>query len=79
VLIAVYGAIPLLLSAGLPPTVAVGAVVSAPLAALQFLRLGGGGWAQARDWEALTSRGVALVAVTAAGELAGFAAMVVGG
>jgi len=45
---------------------------------VQFVRLGGRGWANPAGWDGLTSRAVALVAVTAAGELAGFAALVLG-
>jgi 1,4-dihydroxy-2-naphthoate octaprenyltransferase len=73
ILVVVYGSIPLLVRAGMPPLVAIGAIVGGPLAALQFVRVGAGEWAHARGWDALTARGVALVAVTAAGELAGFA------
>lgn len=76
VLIAVYGSIPLLLRAGLPPAAgALGAALSLPLAIVQFRRLGGGGWADPRGWEAVAFRGVGLVATTAAGQLIGFAAI----
>lgn len=78
-LIVVYGSVPLLLRAGLPAPVAVGALASAPLAAWQFVRLGRGGWSRADQWEGLAERGVALVALTAAGELAGFVVVLLSG
>jgi 1,4-dihydroxy-2-naphthoate polyprenyltransferase len=80
VLIAVYGSIPLLLRAGLPPVAgALGAALSLPVAIVQFRRLGGGGWADPRRWEGVAFRGVGLVATTAAGQLIGFAAMAMRG
>ena len=72
VLVATYGVIPVLLVAGLPSVAGLGAALMAPLAAWQFFRLGAGAAADARAWEALAFRAVALLVGTSAAELAAF-------
>ncbi|HEY4186295.1 MAG TPA: prenyltransferase [Polyangia bacterium] len=71
-LVLTYGGIPLLIVAGLPPIAALGAASLAPLAAWQFGVLGGGGGGDARRWEGLAFRAVAMLVVTSAAELAAF-------
>jgi 1,4-dihydroxy-2-naphthoate octaprenyltransferase len=72
VLIGVYGAIPVLVLAGLPPLAGLGLALSAPLGAWQFWRLGRGDFRDPARWEALVLRGVAMLIVSSAGELAAF-------
>jgi 1,4-dihydroxy-2-naphthoate octaprenyltransferase len=72
VLVAAYGAIPLLLAAGLPSLVAAGAAVMLPIAAWQFHSLGAGAGADPRAWGPLAFRAVALLVGTAAAELGAF-------
>jgi len=73
VLVAIYGAIPLLLRAGLPPLGALAAASLVPLAAWQWRALGAGAWQQPRRWEGLAFRAVATLIGTTAAELAAFA------
>jgi len=72
VLVACYGAIPLLMRAGLPPLGALGAAALLPLAAWQWRALGAGAWQQPRRWEGLAFRAVATLIGTTAAELAAF-------
>jgi 1,4-dihydroxy-2-naphthoate octaprenyltransferase len=70
ILVAVYGALPLLAMLGAPPMVVWGAALPAPIAFWQFRRLGGGAGRRPAQWEGLALRGVALLVGTAACELA---------
>jgi 1,4-dihydroxy-2-naphthoate octaprenyltransferase len=78
VLVTVYGSIPLLIMAGLPPSVGLAVAAPGPIAAWQFLRLGAGAWGDARQWESLAFRAVGLLVATAAAELAAFVLLVAG-
>jgi len=71
-LVAIYGAIPLLLGAGLPWEGALGAAVMFPVAAWQWRALAAGAWRDPGRWEALAFRAVATLIGTTAAELAGF-------
>jgi len=71
-LVAIYGAIPLLLIGGLPGRAAVAAASLGPLAAWQFWVLGRGAWGEARRWEGMAFRAVAMLIGTTAAELAAF-------
>jgi 1,4-dihydroxy-2-naphthoate octaprenyltransferase len=72
VLIAVYGAVPILVIAGLPPAAALALALPAPIAAWQFSRLGRGIWADPRGWVSLAFSAVALLVASAAAELVAF-------
>jgi len=71
-LVATYGAIPLLLAAGLPWQGALGAALMFPLAAWQWWALGAGAWREPGRWEGLAFRAVATLIGTTAAELAAF-------
>ena len=71
-LVAIYGAIPLLFGAGLPGYGALGAALMFPVAAWQWRALGAGAWREPRCWEGLAFRAVAMLVGTTAAELAGF-------
>jgi 1,4-dihydroxy-2-naphthoate octaprenyltransferase len=71
-LVAIYGAIPVLTLVALPPSAGLAAAVMVPIAAWQFHRLGAGAWSDARAWEAMAFRAVAMVTGTAVAELAAF-------
>jgi 4-hydroxybenzoate polyprenyltransferase len=72
-LVVIYGSLPLLARGPLPTVAAAGAAVGLPIAAWQFWRLGKGAWADPRHWESLAFWSVALLVITAAGELVAFA------
>jgi 1,4-dihydroxy-2-naphthoate octaprenyltransferase len=72
-LVAIYGAIPLLLGAGLPGLGALGAALMLPVAAWQWWALGTGAWREPQRWEGLAFRAVATLVGTTAAELAAFA------
>ena len=71
-LVAIYGAIPLLMRAGLPPPAALGAALMFPVAAWQWHALGAGAWRETGRWEGLAFRAVATLIGTTVAELAGF-------
>jgi 1,4-dihydroxy-2-naphthoate octaprenyltransferase len=71
-LVAIYGAIPVLGLLAMPPLAALAAALMLPIAAWQFHRLGAGAWGDARAWESLAFRAVALVTGTALTELVAF-------
>ena len=71
-LVAIYGAIPLLTLVALPSMAGLAAALMLPIAAWQFHRLGAGAWADARAWEGVAFRAVAMVTGTAVAELAAF-------
>ena len=71
-LVAIYGALPALSLLAMPPLAALAASLMFPIAAWQFHRLGVGAWGEARAWESLAFRAVALVTGTALTELAAF-------
>ncbi len=79
ILVMVYGSLPLLALGGLPTPVVVGGAVGFPIAAWQFVRLGGGAAGNPAGWESLAFRGVALVVITSIGELTAFAWLAVQG
>jgi 1,4-dihydroxy-2-naphthoate octaprenyltransferase len=64
-------ALPLLVWAGLPPLVAAGAALVAPLGAWQAARMAGGAFRDPGRWESLAFWSVAQLVATAAAELAG--------
>ena len=72
VLVAIYGAIPLLLGAGLPLPAALGSALMFPVAAWQWRALGAGAWREPGRWEGLAFRAVATLVGTTAAVLAGF-------
>ncbi len=67
-----FASLPALAVAGLPLPVALTAAVPAPLAAWRLWCLRGGRALQPENWEGLTFWAVALLMLTAAGELSGF-------
>lgn len=71
-LVAVYGAIPLLLGAGLSPVGALGAALMLPVAAWQWRALGADAWRDPHRWEGLAFRAVVILVGTTATELAAF-------
>lgn len=77
VLVAVYGALPLLLIAGAPSLVALAVVLPSPVAGWQFWRLGRGDWNLPERWEGLAFGGVTLLVATAACELAALCWLIV--
>ena len=67
-----YAALPVLVAAGLPGTVALAAALLAPGAVWRIFRARGGQALRPESWESLTFWSVALLTLTAAAELAGF-------
>jgi 1,4-dihydroxy-2-naphthoate octaprenyltransferase len=67
-----YAALPILVAAGLPLTVALAAALPAPIAAWRILDARGGRALRPESWESLTFWSVALLTLTAAAELGGF-------
>lgn len=72
VLAAAYLSLPLLVWAGLPPTVAVAAAIPAPVAAWQMWRVRCSAWANPADWDSLAFWSIALLMGTAALEIGAF-------
>jgi 1,4-dihydroxy-2-naphthoate octaprenyltransferase len=66
---AAYLTLPLLVSAGLPPRIAIAASTTSPLAAWQVTRVAGGAWREPDRWESLAFWSVALLVTTAGAEL----------
>ena len=71
-LLAAYAVLPLLVALGLPSWVAVGATVTAPLAAWQGWRVWRGAWANPARWNSLGFWAIALLMSTATAELLAF-------
>jgi 1,4-dihydroxy-2-naphthoate polyprenyltransferase len=71
-LLAAYAVLPLLVALGLPSRVAVGATVTAPLAAWQGWRVWRGAWANPARWNSLGFWAIALLMSTATAELLAF-------
>jgi len=71
-LVAIYGAIPLLPGAGLPWQGALAAASMFPLAAWQWRALATGAWGEPKRWEGLAFRAVAMLIGTTAAELAAY-------
>jgi 1,4-dihydroxy-2-naphthoate octaprenyltransferase len=71
-LIGVYVWLPLLVPVGLPPIVAVCALLTSPIAAWQVLRMHRGAFRDPARWESIAFWSVALLVVTSALELIGF-------
>ena len=71
-LVAIYGAIPLLLTAGLPWQVALAAASMFPIAAWQWRALASGAWGEPKRWEAVAFRAVATLIGTTAAELVAY-------
>jgi 1,4-dihydroxy-2-naphthoate octaprenyltransferase len=69
VIAASYLALPLLVTHGLPPRIAIFAAATAPLAAWQVTRVAGGAWRDRRRWESLAFWAVALLMAVAGAEL----------
>jgi 1,4-dihydroxy-2-naphthoate polyprenyltransferase len=67
---AAYLTLPLLVSEGLPPRIAIAASTTAPLAAWQVTRVAGGAWRDRSRWESLAFASVALLVATALVEIA---------
>ncbi|HVZ72408.1 MAG TPA: prenyltransferase [Polyangia bacterium] len=68
-----YLALPWWVHLGLPPRIAIGAAVVAPLAAWQVIRVAGGAWRERERWNSLGFWSVALLMATAGCEI--FAAL----
>jgi 1,4-dihydroxy-2-naphthoate octaprenyltransferase len=66
---AAYLTLPLLVTLGLPPRIAIAVSTTAPLAAWQVTRVAGGAWRDATRWESLAFGSVALLMATALIEL----------
>jgi len=66
---AAYLSLPLWVSLGLPPRLAIAVSTTSPLAAWQVIRMAGGAWRERDRWESLAFWSVALLIVTAALEL----------
>ena len=71
-LVLAYAALPILVAAGLPGTVALAAALLAPVAVWRIFRAREGQALRPESWESLTFWSVALLTLTAAAELAGF-------
>ena len=65
-LIAAYAVLPLVALAGLPPTVAAAAALTAPLAAWQAWRIARGAWARPATWSSVAFVSIILLIGTAA-------------
>ncbi len=78
-LIAVYGALPLLVRCDVAPAVLLAAALPFPLAVWQFVRLATGAWRSPAAWEGIAFRGVALLVATAAAQLCAQVAVIVSG
>jgi 1,4-dihydroxy-2-naphthoate octaprenyltransferase len=66
---AAYLTLPLLVSWGLPPRIAIAAATTSPLAAWQVTRVAGGAWRERDRWESVAFWSVALLVATAGVEL----------
>jgi 1,4-dihydroxy-2-naphthoate octaprenyltransferase len=66
---AAYLTLPLWVSYGLPPRIAIAASTTAPLAAWQVIRVAGGAWAERDRWESVAFWSVALLVSTALAQL----------
>jgi 1,4-dihydroxy-2-naphthoate octaprenyltransferase len=66
---AAYLTLPLWVSYGLPPRIAIAASTTAPLAAWQVTRVAGGAWRDPDRWESIAFWSVALLVATAAAQL----------
>jgi 1,4-dihydroxy-2-naphthoate polyprenyltransferase len=69
VVCASYLALPLWVSYGLPPRIAIAASTTAPLAAWQVTRVAGGAWREPARWESVGFWSVALLVATALAQL----------
>jgi 1,4-dihydroxy-2-naphthoate polyprenyltransferase len=69
VVCATYLALPLWVSHGLPPRLAIAASTTAPLAAWQVTRVAGGAWREPERWESVAFWSVALLVATAIAQL----------
>jgi 1,4-dihydroxy-2-naphthoate polyprenyltransferase len=69
VVAAAYLCLPMLVSFGLPPRIAIAVSTTAPLAAWQVTRVAGGAWREPARWESLAFWSVLLLVATAAIEL----------
>jgi 1,4-dihydroxy-2-naphthoate octaprenyltransferase len=68
-LIVTYLSLPVLVRAGLPPAVALAALIPSPIAAWQLARMRRGAWRDPTRWESLAFWTVALLIATTAAEL----------
>jgi 1,4-dihydroxy-2-naphthoate octaprenyltransferase len=66
---AAYLTLPIWVSYGLPPRIAIAASTTAPLAAWQVTRVAGGAWREPERWESIAFWSVALLVTTAAAQL----------
>jgi 1,4-dihydroxy-2-naphthoate octaprenyltransferase len=66
---AAYLTLPLWVSQGLPPRIAIAAATTAPVAAWQVTRVAGGAWRDSARWESIAFWSVALLVSTAAAQL----------
>jgi 1,4-dihydroxy-2-naphthoate octaprenyltransferase len=64
-----YLTLPLWVSCGLPPRIAIAASTTAPLAAWQIIRVAGGAWREPDRWESVAFWSVALLVSTALAQL----------
>ena len=71
-LLATYILLPALVFAGLPIGVALAALIPAPIAFWQLVRMRRGAWRDPRQWESLAFWSVALLILTSAAELCAF-------
>jgi 1,4-dihydroxy-2-naphthoate octaprenyltransferase len=72
VLVAAYAGLPVLVRAGLPRAVAIGALVPAPLAVTLLFKAARGDWRRREAWEGMAFGSVALLVATALAELGAF-------
>jgi 1,4-dihydroxy-2-naphthoate octaprenyltransferase len=70
VVCASYLALPLWVSFGLPPRLAIAAAATSPLAAWQVIRVAGGAWREPERWESVGFWSVALLVSTALVQIA---------
>jgi 1,4-dihydroxy-2-naphthoate octaprenyltransferase len=69
IIAAAYLTLPLWVSYGLPPRIAIAASTTAPVAAWQVTRVAGGAWRDRERWESIAFWSVALLVTTAAAQL----------
>jgi 1,4-dihydroxy-2-naphthoate octaprenyltransferase len=69
VVAAAYLTLPLWVSCGLPPRIAIAASTTSPLAAWQVIRVAGGAWRERGRWNSVAFWSVALLIATAVAEL----------
>jgi 1,4-dihydroxy-2-naphthoate octaprenyltransferase len=69
IICAAYLTLPIWVSYGLPPRIAIAASTTAPVAAWQIIRVAGGAWRERDRWESVAFWSVALLVTTAGAQL----------